>query len=130
MMLQIDTKDLTQDELDLLQALVGSQVEKKAKEKIKSKPCKQELEPYTLRVETYCATCEMTHVQYFKMEFSEDKTHLHGVPLEAEDWYNTAKYKEEYRIIRYCNSCPSVLKSFTLEKLVDKLLKEVRRHYE
>lgn len=126
MMLQIDTKDLTQDELDLLQSLIGSSTEKKMKTILKSKPCKQELKPYNLKVDTYCSTCETKHTQYFEMRLAEDCTHLYGVPVEP----NTSYTKHERRTVRYCSCCRNNLRRFSQDELICKIMHEVTTHYE
>lgn len=130
MMLQIDTSLLTKEEMDLLQSLVGASTKILTKE-TKTKVVKSSLQPYKLEVVTYCTTCGLTHIQYFIMEELSDGSGLKSrKPLYAtENEFGDLPVKAEYKTTRYCPYCERALSCLSVEELLAKLLKEVRRIY-
>lgn len=119
MMLIINTKNLTQEELDLLSSLTEGFKVKETK--LKTKPCKQELEPYYLEVITTCTTCNEEHFQTFKMSWSKDKNALVSEEVHCVKIDSFAP-EPERRQTRFCSKCKINLSKLPTDKLVDMLL--------
>lgn len=120
MILDIDDKELTQDELDLLESLIGSKKEKK--EKFKTKPCKQELKAYKLKVSVHCTICNSDHNQFFYM-----KEVVSGLASEkiSEAQYMVLQIPDhtELKHIRSCGKCREVLLMKEKSELVELYIK-------
>lgn len=120
MILDIDDKELTQDELDLLESLIGK--EKKKVEQVKPKPCKQELSSYKLMISTVCTICKSDYRQYFHMKFAE---HCLVSEIISEEMFNNLDLpmNQEFRHIRTCGKCKEVLMQKDKEEIVDSYIR-------
>lgn len=116
MILDIDEKELTQDEMDLLESLIGSKKEKK--EKHKPKPCKQELREYKLKVCVHCTICNSDHNQFFYMKEIPNGLASNKI---SEAQYMVLQIPEhaEMKHIRSCGSCRDVLATKDKSELIE-----------
>ena len=81
--------------------------------------------PYTLKVTTQCHLCGGRPVKYFDMVLSDEEgkaPHLHAVPI-LEEVALKKKFKSQVVHSSVCCECYQVLKGWSKEALVSKLIK-------